>query len=427
MNTMNDARPTSVTNTSASQLKTIVALFIVLRLTLLLLYTPQGLLNAYTNFHFYYLIAQFSEVGRYPFVNMWYEYPPLSAYVPELAYRLTRAILPVGDFQSFTYQFYARLLGTLMLVFETGVLLLVHRIGAIAWGEVKADWLAWVYSALSVPLFYWNTSQDAILVFFTLWALYNFVTGRWRWSAIALGLGITAKFTPVFFLGPAFRWLWPRRRGLLIYGTLTVVTAAAVYGIFFALGGGPWVMASFVSLSHLASWATPWAILDNNWGPGNVGELTSRLYLDQAATPPGNPPVIPGWVSLIIFAAGYAWLFFRPLKREPRHFIWFTTLSIMVFCLWSKGWSPQWATLLLPLILLAFPDTRGVKLSLLLTAIVFVEWPLSDALRSTALLGVAILSRALLFIVIGWLAARQLWPAFPRTAPEDSELSYGAN
>jgi hypothetical protein len=44
------------------------------------------------------------------------------------------------------------------------------------------------------------------------------------------------------------------------------------------------------------------------------------------------------------------------------------------------------------------PDQRGLRWVLLLTAVVFVEWPLADALRSQALLTVAIVARTVMWI-----------------------------
>jgi hypothetical protein len=68
---MNASAPPS----PSSQLRTIVTLFVILRVTILLMYTPQGLLNAYTDFHHYYRTAQLSDQGFYPYLNAWSEYP----------------------------------------------------------------------------------------------------------------------------------------------------------------------------------------------------------------------------------------------------------------------------------------------------------------------------------------------------------------
>ncbi|HZY43460.1 MAG TPA: hypothetical protein VFF70_01825, partial [Anaerolineae bacterium] len=180
-----------------SEIKTIVVLFVVLRLTILLLYTPQGLLNAYTDTNYYYRTAQLSDQGYYPFVNMWYEYPPIATYISQGVYSLTRS-LPANGTLDIRYQVYSRLLSGLFLIFETGVLILIHRIAAKCWETVTADRLGWIYSVLSVPLFFWNASQNSVVVFFALWSIEAFLDSHQIRSAIALGLGIATKFTPFF-------------------------------------------------------------------------------------------------------------------------------------------------------------------------------------------------------------------------------------
>lgn len=404
---MNASAPPS----ASSQLKTIVTLFVILRVTILLMYTPQGLLNAYTDYQHYYRTAQFSDQGFYPFVNLWYEYPPLTTYLSEGVYWLTRSVLPPGDLASITYQVYARLLAAVFLCFETGVVILLHRLGTRLWDMERANWLGWVYATLSVPLFYWNTSQNSGVAFFTLLAVARFLEARPASSAMALGLGIAAKFTPVFMLGPVARFLLPDWRRVLRYGLIAAITMGAIFAPFVLLGGGPWVAASFVTLLRLASWSTPWALIDGNWNPGDAGPLSTRFDLGAINHLPGNPPIIPGWLTLVVFGLIYLWLFRRPLEpTNPRHFLWFSTLTLLIFVLWSKGWSPQWATLIIPFVLLSFPNQRGLGLVLALTAILFVEWPLSDALKSSGLLAVTVLARTTLFIVIAALIGRNLWP-----------------
>jgi hypothetical protein len=393
-------------------LKTIVTLFVILRVTILLMYTPQGLLNAYTDYQHYYRTAQFSDQGFYPFVNMWYEYPPATTYLSEAVYRLARVVFPPGDLDSFTYQIYARLLAALFLCFETGVVIWLHRLAVRLWNVERANWLGWVYASLSLPLFFWNASQNSVVAFFALLSIECFLQTRYAASAVALGVGVAAKFTPIFLLGPAARFLLPDLRRTCGYGVITVGVLAAFFLPFVFLGGGPWVAASFVMLGRLGSWATPWALLDGNWNPGDAGPLTTRFQLDAINHLPGNPAVIPPALSLLVFGAIYLWLFTRPIStRGPRQFLWFTLLTALLFVLWSKGWSPQWATLLIPLFLLSFPDWRGLGLVLVLTGVIFAEWPLSDALRLRELLAVSIVARTALFVFSAILAARQLWPS----------------
>lgn len=409
---------------STSQLKTIITLFVVLRLTILLMYTPQGLLNAYVDYQHYYRVAQLAEQGRYLFVNAWSEHLPLMAYTSQLAYVVTRAVLPPGGLDSFTYQVFARLLGGLMLVFETGSLILLHRLARRAWDMDRADWLGWVYGTLSVPLFFWNASQTSNVLFFTLLAAEWFLIGRRSRSAVALALGIMTKFIPVFLLGAVARWLWPRRGSIARYSFIVLIVIALIFAPFVVAGGGPWIAASLASNLGRASYATLWAVIDGNGGVGEVGDVPARTRLEQAATIYGNPPVIPGILILIAFGALYLWLFRRPIDpHSPRHFLWFCTLMLMLFFLWSKGWSPQWATLAIPFMLLAFPDRRGLWLVLTLTALVCLEWPLADALRSPALLLIAITGRTILFITTGVLIARSIWVA-PGAEPRPAAFAF---
>jgi hypothetical protein len=146
-------------------------------------------------------------------------------------------------------------------------------------------------------------------------------------------------------------------------------------------------------------------LIDGNWLPGDAGPLTNRVELAAIDHLPGNPAVIPGAIVIVVFAIGYLWFFRRPIDRSrllsrPAAIITFATFTASIFLLWSKGWSPQWATLIIPLMLLWSPDGRGLRWVLLLTGVVFIEWPLADALRSQALLAAAIVARTVMWAVL---------------------------
>jgi hypothetical protein len=328
----------------------------------------------------------------------------VTTYLSIGVYRLTRSVLPPGDLDSFTYQVYARLLASVFLIFETGILITLYRLAARAYDVSRANWAGWVYASLSVPLFFWNASQNSVVVLLSLLSLRWLIEGRVKRSAVMLGLGIAAKFTPVFLLAVAAKVLWPRWRDLIKYAALTALTVAAIYLPFVALGGGAWIAASFVMLARLASYSTPWALIDGNWLPGDAGPLTNRLQLNAIDQLPGNPAVIPGVIVIAVFAIAYLWIARRPIDRSrPTAVIGFATFTAAIFLLWSKGWSPQWATLIIPFILLWSPDLRGLKWVLVLTGVVFVEWPLADALHSQVLLTLAIGARTALWIGLAFL------------------------
>jgi hypothetical protein len=403
---------TTPASSSTSQLKTIVTLFVILRVSLLLLYTPQGLLNAYTDYHHYYRTAQLSDRGYLPYVNSWSEYPPLLGYTTQVVYDAVQAVLPMGDLDSFSYQVFARLLGAIMLIFETGSLILLHRIAAKTWNMERANWVGWVYSVLSVPLFYWNASQTSNFVFFTLLATYWFIANKRTASAVSLALGMLIKLTPVFLIGSVARCLWPAPKPIARYVLIVAIVFGLAFVPFVVLGGPSWTVASLASNFVRASWSTPWALIDDNWGAGDVGDILTRTDLALADRVYGNPPVIPAIIVLAAFGLIFLWLFRRPIdQHSPQHFIWFSTLMLLLFHLWSKGWSPQWAMLIIPFVLLSFPNTRGLTLVLIFTLLLFVEWPLSDVLRSPAVLAIAVLGRTALFIGVMVMTGRQLWPA----------------
>ncbi len=396
----------------ASQLGTVLTLFMVLRLTVLFFYTQQGLFNNYIDYHHYYRTALLSEQGFFPFINMWYEYPPILAYLPQLAYWLAGAIITPIGVDSFSYQLFIRILGLFLLVFDALSLVLVHDISKRLWGMEKANWTAWVCATLSLPLFYWSFSHQGVVVFFLLLSIWFFLRDRHYPSAVALGLGIASKITPIFLLLPILRFLWPRWKKILVVLSLVILVVAAVYLPFLFLGGIPWIAASFTALSRVGSYGTIWAVIDGNWGPGNYGELATRLDLSQAFQTHANPALIPGWILLLVFAVIYGIQFVRPIQRHnQQHFIWFTTLTALFFHLWSRGWSPQWSLILVPLFLLSFPDRRGLGWTLALTGLVFLEWPVAVSLDLKSIAVLWIVLRSGLFISIAVYMIRQLWPA----------------
>lgn len=412
-------------NGSPTQLRTLLILFIILRLILLFFYFPQGLFSAFTDFYYYFQTAQLSEQGFYPFVNMWYEYPPVLAYLPQLAYWLADHILPMTDIYSFGFQLYYRILGVILLLFDVGVLVLIHRIASRAWGQSQANWVAWVYAFLGLPLLFSTYSHQVVPLFFWLLVVDCFLSFEgnkipsrsWLTSAIALGLGITAKFTPGILLAPVIKFLWPQKRRIVWYGLATLITVALVYLPFFLLGGKDWISASFKALDRVGSYGTLWAAIDGNWGPGSYGPLERRLELDLAEVALARPAVIPGILKLGLFAGLYALVFIRSLDnlvdKQPnpaRQFIWFSTLTSIFFHLWSKGWSPQWAVMIVPLLLLCFPDLRGLRWVLILTGLVLLEWAVTSISLSPTVITLFAILRTAFFVTTALVLFRQLWP-----------------
>ncbi|MDH3943833.1 MAG: hypothetical protein OEV06_07070, partial [Anaerolineae bacterium] len=395
---------------------TILVLFIFLRLTVLLFFTPTGPLNVYTDLSFYFHTLQYSDQGYYPFVNMWYEYPPLSTYLVQATYDLATIFITIPDVFSVEYQLWTRLLGLVLLAFDIGVLYLLYKIVRKAWGQQHADWTAMVYALASLPLFYSAYGHNIIMAFFTLLTIERFIEERYTESAVALGLAVASKLTPLFMLAPVMRFLWEGRRkavpAIIKYSAIALGTAALFYLPFVLMGSGEWVAASFQALAVKGSWATIWALIDGNWTV-NYGRLPEMIQLEMASLPRTNPPVIPEMVKSAGFALAFGWFYIKPLKdRSPQRFVWYAVLSALVFHLWSKGWSPQWITLIVPLLLMAFPGKRGLYLLLALTAVTMLEWPIADAFASRGLLAFTLLARTALFgLMTFWLGKEIIKPS----------------
>jgi hypothetical protein len=378
----------------------IAVLFVALRLMVLATF-PADNLTLYGDYVYYYELAAYSDQGSLPFVHYWSEYPPVFPFLSVGVYQLARL---VGG----GYHVYVGLMGLLMLAFSTGSLALFLRLAQRFRGDADAERRGWVYSVLFVPLIFTWWTFDALTVFSLLLALELLLSGRERWSAAAMGVGVLIKLVPVLVF-PAVMRTRPRRRWLT-YGLIAAVVVAAVAWPLL-LAGGDVALTSFRSPAGRSSWQTVWALLDGNLGTGLLGAPADHFDLAMATAPGGNPARIPEWIRLVVFGLGYALLFWRArLGENPRRLVAFVCLTFVLFFLWSKGWSPQWQTLLFPLVLLALPLRRGVLFILVLSFVNLAEWPvlLSRGLNQWLYLTVPLRTGLFVLLLI------ELWRAVRR-------------
>jgi hypothetical protein len=149
---------------------------------------------------------------------------------------------------------------------------------------------------------------------------------------------------------------------------------------------------------------------------GEAKPLSDHFDPTKATQPLNSPPKIPTWVTLIPFGLLGLFIFTRPRQTDIKQdIILFTTLTFVVFFLWSPGWSPQWQTFLIPLLLLAFPEKRAVLFIILLGFINLLEWPVILSRDLSQLLPVTVLARTFLFIIIAVELYRMLTRPTPST------------
>ena len=371
-------------------------LFVTFRLMMLATFLPQDLAR-FGDYPYYYSLARFSDDSYLPFIHYWSEHLPLFPFISIAIYHLSR-LVSGGSYEAYVYLF-----GGMMVAFDAGSLWLFLRLARRLWGEERALQLGWTYSMLFVPLIFCWWTFEGMTAFFILLALVLLVEGHERGSAVVVGLGTMTKLVPLLIL-PAVVCTRPPRRWLsyaLVVGVVVVAIAGPLLWV-----GGPYAVASFRSIVARGSYETIWALIDGNLGTGLLGAATDHFDLAKATAPTGNPARLPEWLKAGLFGLLYLFVFLRADPRDsPRRLVAFVCLVLVIFFLWSKGWSPQWQVFLFPLILLSLPYRRGLLFVLALSAVNLAEWPVLLGRGLNEWLWVTVPVRTGLFVLL----AVELW------------------
>jgi hypothetical protein len=369
------------------------ALFLAFRVAMLAFW-PADQLARWSDYDYYYEIAQWVDRGLLPFLHYWVEYPPLFPFLSVLLYLLTPH-----------FEAYAAALALVQLAFETGSLLLLYRLADQLFGSARAERVMWTYALLFAPVATWWLSFDAITTFFLLLAVERWLAGRRFQSAIVVGVGALAKWFPLLYLPVAvrFRRNW---REAVVYAALAVAVFGLVLGVLAAIGPQH-TLASLRSLGGRTSWQTVWALLDGNMGTGAYH--ADRRDPAAAALAQGNPARVPHWLVTVVFGLVYLWLWRRTAgQRHPQSVLRLSSTSVLIFFLWSRGWSPQWLGMLAPLLLVCLPVERAALYLIVLTFVNLAEWPVLLSRGFGDWLYLTVLLRTVLFVLIlADLTARQ--------------------
>lgn len=374
----------------------VMALFVTARLMMLVAFPPENLIF-YGDYQHYFNLADMTRAGYYPFIHYWYEFPPIFPYLNIAVYMLAGQQL----------KNYIVLLAFVLLLAEAGNLYLLYRLAICLYSPARAITVAWIYTALFVPVFFWLGNFDTLTTFFILLGLYSIVTQKNRLLALALGLGAMVKFVPVILLATIWRHRgWKAAAG---YGLAAAAVSLLIFGPFF-LANPAMTAASLMAQAGKSSYQTVWALIDGNTSTGNFGPLADHFDPAKATQPVNNPARIPTWLTFIPFGLLGLFILTRPqsLPLAGLDAALFTTLTLIIFFLWSQGWSPQWQTYLIPLLLLVFPEQRAVLFIIVLGFVNFLEWPVILSRGFTGLLPLTILVRTLIFVLLAYELYRQL-------------------
>jgi hypothetical protein len=363
----------------------ILTLFVAFRLMMAMAYPPEAL-TSYSDYPYFYALADLARQGCYPLLHYWYEYPPIFPYLSQAVYAVTSG-----------YHAYATLLAAVMLLFEVGDLVLLYLIANQVHDKETSLKVAWMYSCLFAPVFFLWNGLDSLSLFFMLLSLLWLLQNRHALSAVALGLGLMTKYLPGILLATVWRFVKPRRA--LVY---TLIAAAVAVAIFlpFAIASPSYTLASLRSQASKSSWQTVWAFIDGNYTTGLFGPVADHLDPTKAGLQLHNPSRIPWFITVPLFGLIYLYLFIRPTDSGAKGVLSFTGMTLCLFFLWSKGWSPQWQVMLIPFILLVFPNGHGVLYCLVLGFVNFLEWPVILSRGLNRLLMITVPLRTLLLLLL---------------------------
>lgn len=302
--------------------------------------------------YWYYVgIMQYNLEGKLPYRDYWYEFPPVFAGLSTLLFHFS--IVPSNI--SLTFSIFSGLLACVMIVVDTFNLLMLRRIAAHLYSPSTGIAIAWVYALLPIPYLnlFWNF--EPLVVFTVLLALDLLIRGKNLSGALAIALGACTKFFPLVLLGAV--WKVQKVKEAFKISLVACGVAGLIFGgvIFLNREMG---FASLTVQFTKASYDTIWAVIDGNHRQGMLDP--NRTDPQAAYRLQGNPAVVPWWLRMIVFGGIGLLIFVRTRRKDALGFVAFALMTIVIFFLWSQGWSPQWQVTLTPLILLCFPDFFGI-------------------------------------------------------------------
>jgi hypothetical protein len=372
-------------------------LFASFRLMTLLLFEPGGYILDWSG---YYIpganFVQLSDRGFYPIIHYWMEYPPLFPWLSVLVYRLSMFIPSWRD----PNLWYNLLFGCILLIFEIGNFVLIYAIALRLRGRKGALRCAWLYAGLFFPLMTLLFWFENFPLFFLLLGVYMIISERPLWGGIAAGIGFMIKFVPAL-VGPVALRVFPRMSQKITY-VLAAALVAVLIALPFLLTNVGFFLVPFVHLGSIAPWESVWALLDGYYFGGETTPLETRFDLTAVATS-FHESRFPYALAALTFMVVFLILYTRRIDWQNKlKAVAFCGLTISLFLIFSKGYSPQWIINLLPFIVLVMPNLRGVAYSLLLMAANVLEFPIALVLipDHSWIFVTAVLFRTLLLVVL---------------------------
>jgi len=271
------------------------------------------------------------------------------------------------------------------------------------WPQEDPERRGWLYFLFTAGLFYSWGYFDALVVFLMLLGVYWILLKKDIWAILAIALGILTKWFPILLL-PAI-WKIRKPKKALGISLVIVVIVAAAWLVLFATNAD-YTYASIMSQLTKGSWETVWALIDGNLTTGNFNPEINRTIASSASISTGNPAVIPTWLSLLVIGGAGFLVFWKSSLDSALKLVGLGGFTLVMFFLWSPGYSPQWTLYLLPLVILCFEYNRSRLLGLILVLVNLLEWPILLSRGLFQFLEEIILLRTAIFILLALLFAQ---------------------
>jgi hypothetical protein len=383
-------------------------LFSSFRFMTLLLFEPGGYILDWSG---YYVpganFVQLSDWGYYPILHYWMEYPPLFPWLSVIVYRAS-LFLPLWRDPRLWYDL---LLGSALLLFEIGNFSLLYAIALKLRGREGAVRCAWLYAGLFFPLMTLLFWFENFSLFFLLLGVYLILARRPAWGGVAAGMGFMVKLVPAFIAPVALR-VFPRMQQKVFYVAVAVCVVLLI-ALPFIPNHTTFLLTPFLYQGSAGPWETVWALLDGYYSGGETTPLEIRFDPANIAVS-FHDSTFPYVLVVAAFVAIYLFLYTRRIDwQDNGKVVAFCGLSISLFLIFSKGYSPQWIVNLLPFIVLLLPDLRGVVYSLLLMGANVLEFPVSMVLLADHpwLFVLAVLLRTVLLLLVSVELGLVLFPS----------------
>ncbi len=346
------------------------------------------------NFVSYWDFASAAAYGHFPYIHYWVEYPPVFPWLATLSY-LASAL--AGNWAQ--PLFYVLIL-LLLLAADCGCVLIVYRIGQIAYGDDRLATLAGALQVLLfVPVYLYTGWFDTLPTLLLLAALLQILRSRSLWAGFWAGLGTLTKFFPGVTIVVGWRYL----RGSWKTFFLFAFSVTILFIILPLVMKSPaMTLASIRGYFSRPSWETVWALIDGYYGSG--GHPPPEMRFDpHAETWIQHSSQLPSWLPALLLISGISLASFcRFHLRSPVQAIALTGFLLNILLLTSKGYSPQYLTWIIPVIaLLAVKRVVWLPIGIGLAAANLIEYPLYFHFFSQepALLIVAVMLRSALLVV----------------------------